>query len=75
MTTKISVLALAAATLFAAACGGTSTQPQNPSVTAAEGLPSAPSSTNDSNSAIGPTPKAIDGPEPPATDGMTPSSK
>lgn len=63
--------------VFASACGGTNTQAQNPSVTAAEGIPASSNSNNtdQSNAATGPTPKAIDGPSPPATDGMTPSSK
>jgi hypothetical protein len=65
------------AVVSTSACGGTSTQPQDPSVTAAEGNPAGKNqdNTDQSNAATGPTPKAIDGPSPPATDGMTPPSK
>ncbi|MEO7112617.1 MAG: hypothetical protein ABI183_19380 [Polyangiaceae bacterium] len=63
--------------LLASGCGG-ATLAQSPlgATPASDGTNIAASSTtDDSNSAIGPTPSAIDGPAPPATDGMTPATQ
>jgi hypothetical protein len=62
--------------LLVAGCGG-ATLAQSPfgATPASDGTNVAvANTTDDSNSAIGPTPAAIDGPAPPATDGMTPAT-
>jgi hypothetical protein len=75
-TKALSLLSASLMALLATACGG-ATLAQSPlgATPSSDGtnLASA-TATDDSNSALGPTPAAIDGPAPPATDGMTPAT-
>jgi hypothetical protein len=77
MKTKTALLLSASLTaLLATGCGAASLA-QSPfgATPSSDGTNIASASaTDDSNSAIGPTPAAIDGPAQPATDGMTPAS-
>ena len=61
--------------LLATGCGATLAQSPFGATPASDGANIVLArTTDDSNSAIGPTPSSIDGPAPPTTDGMTPAS-